>query len=683
MASPNSPTSAEFAAQTRDAGKLVGFAANTAESLAQMAPDDPQYVDAAHLLRDIMRRKGLVEPEQVRLRALFRRMDNLYYPTTHTSGGADHWPEAKPLVGREHISNNIPPVYVDIPASLQAVPPIEAYVPRDQTPVERINAELRELLYFAWLEEEMRELKDHQACTVKGLYGFTYGKVYWDSEEGRPTVQIIDTPENLYVGWGTSDYRKMDWVLYTYGISPISASDEYGLEVDSVLFNGDYYPFVKPIGGTTHDDPLGSVWGGGTLTNWAGNADIRNAKIRDNYEKLQVEVYDYWYKKPGTKGKVQIWNAIFVGNHMVENAQHREYDGELPFKILPNTYIPGSPYGRPELYDLEQMIREKDEQITRTAQMVQSIIGGQMWQITGADAPEDVGDNVIPRPNKVIAPGPGNKIEAIQPFLPVMQLEEFTKRIDNELEIQSGLNDLLIGKAPPQVLGSSKAISALIANYESRIRIKRLIYYQWRKDIWTMAAKIWEYKDKEVKALIDGHYRLHIEAPELSPRDQLELANMAVQLVGARVWSMERGMRANGVDLPHSEKAIIREEQTDASLNPAAVQGQMQLLATAQSLGVQDPGQQQASAPQNGAAQAANTARQTNQTPPQSQSLNGPENNQAPPAGSETPPPGGGPAPTNPGEQPASGPYGAGGLMARAIMKGGNVKSELRQQSPI
>lgn len=663
------PTDAELALQVTQAGRAVSFAADQARGLAELAPDDPFYATAAELLSAIQQRKHLVEPEQVRIRAQARRLDNLYYPTSVTTGGADHWPEDKPTEGREHISNNEPPVYVDIPASLQAVPPIETYVPRDYTPLERVQSELRSRLYSAWLEEDERELKDHRAAIVKGLYGWTFGKVYWNAIKKQPTLQVIDAPENLYVGWGTSDYRQMDWALYCYGISPISAASEYNVSIEAVQNGQQFMPLVKPVGTAGHEDPIRSVYSSGMM-NWAGNVDVRQAKIRDGYEKMQVEVYDYWYRKPtGKQGRYQTWNAIFVGNHMVENAYHKEYDGELPFKILPNSVIPGSPYGRPELWDVEQMLRQKDEYLTFAAQMISSVVGGQMWQLTGADAPEDVPDNAMPTPGAISTPGPGNKIEAIQPWMPQMDIEAAIKRIDDSLERMTGLNGVLMGQVPDSALGSSKAITAFIAQYEARIRVKRLLFYQWRKDIWTMAGKLWSVMDKEVGKLLDDHYRLRLDAPELSPRDELEMATMAVNLTQARIWSQERAMEHVGVDLPHSEKAVIREEQTDASLNPVAVQAQMQLLATAHSLGLPDPaaaGQQQ-----------ANNSRVLDQAPAGGQSLNGPENQGVTPQNAQ---PANAP---NPGVQPAAGPYGPGGLMARSVLKNGKVDSQIRQETPI
>lgn len=567
---------------------------------------DPPDAEEYRLIAEIRDRKAGMSSEQSKLSALFQRLDNLYYPETVSEpGGADHWPEGR-KPGRAHISVNAYPVYVDIPAALQSVTPVENYVPDSPEEDEREAAGRVERLYFGWKEEDEFELKMHKACVVKALYGFTYAKVYWDRVEKRPTVSVVDAPENLFVGWGSSQYDRMDWAIFCYGLTPESVAEEFGLKVGAYEGgDGKWYPYVTG----DHADPVRSI-----------RPDLDRRRLTPELE--LVNVYDYWYKKPkGVGQRAEVWNCIFVGNRMVKNERHSEYD-DLPYVIIPNTYIPRSPYGRPELYDLEQLIREKDERLSENAQMIHSVVEGQMWQIVGPDAPDEVPPNAIPKPNKVASPGPGNELRAIQPFVPQFAVEEFIKRIDSEVELLSGLNDLLVGRAPATILGSSKAIAALVANYEARIRMRRDLLYQARKKVWKIAAKVWERKDKEVRDIIDGRYRLEVKPPELTPRDELETAQMAVNLVNARLWSMERAMDRTGVEDPMEEKTIIRDEQTDPTLQPAAVQAQTTLLAAMASLqaqGVQTPG---APTPE----QTANNARQTQRTPGATESLNAPEN---------------------------------------------------------
>ena len=595
------PNAATMEAVANIARATVTRAANNA------AREYGPTADEAKLLAQLRDRKSSVESEQTRLRALFRRWDNLYYPQEITSGGPDHWPEgAKP--GRVHVSDNIYHVYVDIPASLQAVVPVENYIAQTSDSTKRAAANRAETLYFQWKDEDEFEVKVHRACTVKGLYGIAFGKVQWDAVNKRPTVRVIETPENLYVGWGNSDFTRMDWAIYCYGLSKQAIEEDYGL---GVAYEADdqaqmYFPYVTS---GTHDDPVGNVY----------NTQDTLRRPRPQYEMAQVEVYDYWYKKPGARGKAaEVWNAIYVGNHQVENARHPEYE-DIPYLPLPNTFVPGFPWGRSEFHDIEQFIREKDERLSNAGQAVSSYTDGQRWQLVGPEAPDDLPPNAVPQPNRVATPGPNAEIKAIQPFVGEYANEDYLKRLDEELETATGLNPFLLGRVPGQALGSSRALTAIVAQYETRITMKRHLLYSWRKRLWRMAAKVWEAKDSDIKAIINGQYRIDVQPPELTPRDKLEVAQIAMSLVQNRLWSMERAMDATGVEDPTTEKDIVREEQTDPALNPAAVQSQVTLVGALAAQGLTPQ-----SAPT--AAQNANTDRTLNRPTPGTQSLNAPEN---------------------------------------------------------
>jgi len=618
-------------------GRFASIAGATADAAGIPREESDEY----KLLREIDEHLSQSRSEQARMEVLFRRLDNLYFPETLTDpGGADHWPEGN-RPGRTHISINNYPVYVDIPASLQAVVPVENYVAPTSEDDERAAAGRVERLYFQWKDEDEFELKVHKACVIKALYGHTFGKVYWDEDEKRPTVTIIQAPERLSVGWGSSDYDRIDWAVYCYGLSDAAIEQDYpDLKVGAYSDGGSKaYPIVMQ---GDHADPIYTI-------------NPAYDRRRNKPDAELVEVYDYWYKAPGTKKKPKVYNAIFVGNKMVKNKHHPEYD-DIPYIPLPNTFIPGTPYGRPELYDIEQIIREKDERLSEGAQMLHSTIAGQMWQLVGPDAPDDVPPNAVPKPNKVAAPGPGNRLEPITPFVPQFAVEDYMKRLDAELEVITGLNDLLVGRAPSAILGSSKAITALVAQYEARIRMKRDILYQWRKRMWRVAAKVWERKSSEVKEIIGGRYRLDVKPPELTPRDELEIAQMAVNLVNARLWSMERAMDRTGVEDPSDEKVLVRAEQTDPTLNPAAVQAQATLLSAMQALGATG---QQGPTPE----QSANATRQANRTPQGTPSLNGPENE------GQTP--------------PGSMPENATGILAQTMVQKGNASGRLLTQTQI
>ena len=575
-----------------------------------------------NLFGEVLMRKQTSEPEQNRLRALFRRFDNLYHPNIITLGGADHWADdaTARTAGRAHVSVNVHAAYVNIPASLQAVMPVINYIPAGEDKDSRLMAANAERLFFRWAEENQFDVLLEDACFIKSLYGYTAGKVYWDAENNLPRLRIVEMPENLYLGFGMSDFSRLDWALYTYGMSPQAVEEDYGIKVVATQQGGKWYNYTA----STHDDPIANVY---------QNQFERNPFCRETpYEMQQVEVYDYWYKVPGAPGKAPtVYNAIFVGNTLVKNSRHAEYRGEIPYVLLANAKVPGSPYGKPELYDVEQLLREKDERITNQAQMIHSVIGGQMFQLVGPEAPDEVPANAIPKPGKMAAPGPGNEIRSISPFIPQFQIEDYNRRVDREIAVVTGLNDLLLGLAPSGVLGSSRAIASLVANYEARIAPKRKLLYSWIKQVWKMCAQMWETKQPEVGLVFGGNYRLDITPPELTPRDTLELAQTAINLVQNRIWSAERAMDRVGVEDPEGEMIVIREEQTDATLNPSSVMAMANLMQMFQQMGIQ---QQQAAADQFAQQQAsvANTARTLQAPAAGTQSLNQPENQAQPPA---------------------------------------------------
>lgn len=529
----------------------------------------------------LLRRIAAIEPQHKRFVDWCNRADQLYYTDDMTRAGADLWGDhfRKHLgdVDAMHVSVNTPAVYVDVPAALQAVPPIENIVATDTTEESRNSAAHVERTYSAWKQEEEWDLKFHQATTVKSLYGTTAARIYWDADDEtpHPCAEIIDQPQNLYIGYQSDKWDEPEWAAYVTRWEPNALIEAYGVDVSEYADpdNGKVYPVVS-----SHD------WDGQAANRaWLNRGDAR------------IEVWDYWYRKPQRDrypfGKMETWNVVIAGNMIVAGPVKRpEYEGELPFVPLHNTYVPGLPWGRPDLYDVEQLIREKMEQITSASQMIHNGVAGDYWQLTGPDAPVRVPQGLKPERNKLVAPGPGNRIETITPFIAQFQLEQYLTRIDREMAAVSGLNDLLLGLAPAQVLSSSKAINALIANYESRLSIRRRLLYKWRRDVWSLVLKVWAAKDRRVRKIVSGGGGyLDIIDPSLSPRDEQETMMRAANAVQNKLWSQRRAMDAVGVDDPETEQQMIREESTDATLWPERVQVMAQLLTALQSLGLQAP----------------------------------------------------------------------------------------------
>lgn len=537
-------------------------------------------------------RLSALATEQDTFKAWADRFDELYFTTAYTDGmGFDLWPDdpSATTPGRSHVSlTGHPAVYVDVPAALQAYQPIENMMATEDSPEARTAANALERVRKAWKNEEKWQLKRHKAAVVKALYGKTASYVYWDkepgAEKGHPCAQVIENPRNLWMGYQSDSYEDLEWVAHVSLLDPNAVIEKFSVDLTArTMPDGRIVPWV--VGGETGvfpDQP---------------HPDLTFGPAR-------IEVWDYWYRVPGKKGKrgeptkMETWNVVIAGNCVVRGPfKYKEYDGDLPYKALFNTFIPGTPTGRSELHSMEMLIREKMARLTAGAQMIAKATAGDYWQLVGPEAPSKVPPGAKPKLNEVASPGAGNRIEAITPFVAQFQLEQFMARIDREMAVDSGLNDLLLGLAPAQVLSSSKAINALIANYEARISMRRLLFYNWDKETWELVVKVWKAKDKTIRDIIAaGGGVLDIIDPSLSPKDEMETATRAANLVAAKLWSQARGMDAVGVDDPEQEQNIIREERTDATLFPESVQVMAQLMGALQSLGLQPPAGAQAQA---------------------------------------------------------------------------------------
>jgi hypothetical protein len=133
-------------------------------------------------------------------------------------------------------------------------------------------------------------------------------------------------------------------------------------------------------------------------------------------------------------------------------------------------------------------------------------------------------------------------------------------------------------------MSSSKAITALVANYEARIRMRRDLFYEWRSRVWDLAQRLWQDENAALAPIFKSAGHLSIINPSLTPRDDIETATMAANLLQSRIWSQTRAMDKTGVEDPEAEQQRIREERTDATLFPADVQTIAATIATLQQL---------------------------------------------------------------------------------------------------
>jgi hypothetical protein len=555
--------------------------------------DSPEY----KLYVQILKCKAQTDSDSAQRSALYRRMDDLYYPAAITDGGADHWPTDRNLrvKGKVHVSLNNPPPYVDIPAALQAIVPYMNAVPDTSDKADLEAADRREKLYWLFWDLCDMDLNLSVVTQVRALYGAVAIKVFWNAVLKQPALTVLESPENLRIGWGNNNFTRKDWGLYLYTLSPQAVKEDYDLDVTLESVGGTN---LMLVGGNTHDDPLGLLM------------SSPQSRQRTEYETMQVPVYDYWYKKDG-----KVWNAIYVGNQQVESAAHPEYD-DIPYVYIPNGKLPGHPEGRPELYDIEQIFREIDERFSNMGQLIHKTLTKQEYQVIGSEAQTEFTANMMPGEDRPATPGPNSQLAPITAFIPAFPWSEYMNKLDQKLGERTGMSPLLLGLAGSNVLGSSKAINAELAMYVPRIRQARELLYVGLQELWTVVGKMWSRKDKDVAKVLKDNFRMSYRPPEITPRDDVEQAQRAAVLRQNGLRSQHSLMDMTGVENPTEELDIMRAENTDASLNPDKVMTLIQEILLARQAGLGGPAQAAGQAPQQAPAGQLNQALSPSGAPP-------------------------------------------------------------------
>jgi hypothetical protein len=596
------------------------------------------------------------EPYQSNVVSKYRDMHHYFNPIN-----GDHWPEDSALrPGKIHVTTNLCKAAVDVSSRLLSLPP------RFTLPVTNLGgrdlkrAEATEALMMEWLDLSGFDEWFYTYAQVGAIYGKAVLKPYWNDALKRPDVSVIENPANLRLGWGSSDYRAIDWAMYEYSVSYQEAMfrwDNVSIEPSAGRMDP---PHIRVAGGD-HADPLDqkddSFW----------RPFFRE---HSEYERTQIRVWDYWYKRrDGT-----VMNAQLLNGKIVEGPTEHAYLADVPYIVTEYDHEPGSPEGVGIIEPIRDLQDEFNRLLSHGLQHIADDVDP-AWFIAGPSA-DMAPAGIVPKAGEVVGVGdatPGAWPKAVNTF----PIQEMMQELWNEFHRLTGLPEILFGQTPGADT-SGRAIAIQVEAAANRLEPRRRRLYQGLKEMlvfWTIMA---ERKNPKVSVpdaegeegavkeygvgdLVRGFRRWKLIAPEITPRDNIELGQHAANMVGAKLWSRRTAMNQIGVEAPEYEIATLRDEGSDLKLSPAEVQAQLavhtmaaqleaanlqneQLRAQVQALGAPQQQSPQSILQQANASQATLQQAQQEQAPTGFEDQNQPATQQggAPPPGA--PAPSGGPA---------------------------------------
>lgn len=511
------------------------------------------------------------ESYQSRVISKYRELHHYYNPIN-----GDQWPEDAALrPGKIHTTSNLCRIAVDVEARIESLHP-RMTIPIDTlAPADRKRAEGAEAMMMQWLDMAGFDTWFFTLAQTKALYGKGVLKPYWDPILERPEVTVIENPANLRLGWGSSDYTRIDWAVYEYGISALEAKIRWPNVNIEPSANRMDPPHIMVSGGD-HADPLSqkddSFW-------------RPFYREHSEYERTQLKVWDYWYKdRKGT-----VWNSVLLNGVVVEDPTEHTELVDIPYIVIEHDHEPGSPEGLSTIEPIIDLQVQFNRLLSHGLQHVADDVDP-AWYLSGEGA-DTVPAGMVPKAGEVVGVGdntPGAWPKSVNTF----PIAEMMQELWNEFHRLTGLPEILFGQSPGADT-SGRAIAIQVEAAANRLEPRRRRLYQGLKDLlvfWTIMA---ERKNPSISVgeetlkigdIVKGFYTWKIIAPEMTPRDNMEVTQIEIQKVQSLLTTRRSAMDRIGTEAPEAEMSGIEQEQSNLKVNPGAVQAQLAVLTLAAQL---------------------------------------------------------------------------------------------------
>jgi hypothetical protein len=458
------------------------------------------------------------------------------------------------------------------------VPPLDA-----ANPVLRFRSDAQEKILRAELYHQKIPLHFLDFCTSVVLFGIGYVMAWVDPDDRRLRTQAIPWPGDVLPQWGSDRYGRGEDALES-----VIITERVALDTANRL-----YPDVQ----FTTSMPDLSMRPDGTSTSY--------------FQIGTVQILKVWWRWRDEKDKEKIGYAeiAFAGTRDGEPAVIYRNDDtgypDIPLRWASRFQTPGEPPHRAAgvLDDVVGINTEYNERLSAFSDMLMKLVYVKYKAkgFTVANAPRFTDfSNTIPM-------GLNQDLLPIQEQVNPMAFEGFLARLETMMLTVSGLSRLIMGSVPPGSENSGEALQNLLHASISRLEVVRTpIQWAWTSlidEIWVPLLVKWgKYKtfdpalnkstSTSVKELFVGYNRVEWIWPDVTPRDALKTAELAMNLGRGGWLADETVMKRAGVPSALDEMEKIRVERKDIILHPAAIRDTLQAEQMAR--GLESQGKQQA-----------------------------------------------------------------------------------------
>lgn len=417
--------------------------------------------------------------------------------------------------------------------------------------IARERARFVEDLWYATLYDNNYETFMEEGSRNGSKLGTTILQWGWDSVNKRPFIINVAVPENVRIGWASTDYKKINWAIHGFRIALDEAKERYNAEGALETLQA------------TSESKLSTPHTSKSLS-------TANIELKEESNPTEVDNYDGWVKDE--KGNVR--NIIVVEDRPVKNEKMPAGWPDIPYIVIPNIVDPGRPWGVADIQPVFDHQLEINERLCDNADLMRQI-NLVKYKITNMPEAEPGDFEIGGRIFKLLE---GQDVEAIAQPVSVWPFKDHIERVLQMFSHQSLLPPQVFGASPGNIV-TGAGISALFQGAISRMKSKQKRWNYAFGQLFKNVMWLWSYYNEDAKEILkDGTYELEVVWPDMLPKDDAVHIQNVLNKLNARAVSLETAMNELGVKSPADEKDLIREERTDPTLFPE------QAMLTAQAM---------------------------------------------------------------------------------------------------
>jgi len=297
-----------------------------------------------------------------------------------------------------------------------------------------------------------------------------------------------------------------------------------------------------------------------------------------------------------------VCNATLVNGIIVDGPYEHAELVDIPYIIIEHDHEPGSPEGISTIDPIMDLQDQFNRLLSHGLQHIADDVDPAWW--LAGEGVDTVPAGIVPKAGEV--QGVGNATVGAWPkSVNTFPISEMLGELWNEFHRLTGLPEILFGQTPGADT-SGRAIAIQVEAAANRLDPRRRRLYRGLKELLVFWVIMAERKDPKITVsaakeatenseavdaqivsvgkLVKDFRTWKIVAPEITPRDNFEVAQNQINLVNAKLSSLRSAMDQVGIEAPEAELVTISQEQSNIKVNPAAVQQQVSVLMIAAQL---------------------------------------------------------------------------------------------------